>query len=771
MIRATQHEYLTKPNAGTTIAKVVTPANFQRTFQQVNEAVALSLFDGSLTDLQLLMQTFCRFIFQQLQSEYDQEFSRQRERSNATTTSAMEHVFGHSVVTSTTFLHSGTVEVGVTNRAFAIDLVYPNVSKGGLRSSFIKDSTTFQPFSFANILWGSLQKESHMRGWCQASGNLEPFKQVRSITSLPRILAVQCGDTQRDPKETTISGALGETIAIGNMHQHFWSRRNSLGGAWMPEAIEIAIQRSQPGDGGKQTVLKLVVSTLQIVGKTNMTEGKTESSPSMQEPAKDNDQVQDKDQDKNADPVQRVQDDCENQKKNSQNLWVVFDGKGEISSESPASTIDSYGIKNGEDGWEVARFGLLSVISLVDTPDASGSNDSVRHVVLHMKSTIATFDEQRRSKETPIPVDGEISKTPPSWNWYALNDFCVSTCSIEDATTFQEWRHPCLIFFSRTDYEESCLAPCKASEDFPAVDFDTATVPSSVLQLPSLSQVSCIRISPLLPMPGKGDLVAFDGEFVSVEAERAEVNKEGQRFVSDEGRQVLARISIVDGGSAEAKAAAEGLSTTSPSATSVAAAAAAAATAAAVGATPAPPIPTPASQQGRPMRVLADDYILPSEAVVDYVTRFSGITAEDLAPATTRHALVSNRTAYLKLRFFLDRGCIFVGHGLQKDFETANVFVSPDQIIDTVELWRLQNQRKISLRFLASHVLKADIQDGIHDSIEDAKTALSLYRHYESVVAQGQDVLNGKLQALYDIGNRTNWFTVGLSPFPSLPKT
>jgi PAB-dependent poly(A)-specific ribonuclease subunit 2 len=49
---------------------------------------------------------------------------------------------------------------------------------------------------------------------------------------------------------------------------------------------------------------------------------------------------------------------------------------------------------------------------------------------------------------------------------------------------------------------------------------------------------------------------------------------------------------------------------------------------------------------------------------------------------------------------------------------------------DTVDLWRLPNQRKISLRFLAAYVLEEDIQDEIHDSIEDAKTALLLYRAY-----------------------------------------
>ena len=161
------------------------------------------------------------------------------------------------------------------------------------------------------------------------------------------------------------------------------------------------------------------------------------------------------------------------------------------------------------------------------------------------------------------------------------------------------------------------------------------------------------------------------------------------------------------------------------------------------------------------MRVVADDYILSCEPVVDYVTRFSGIVAEDLSPSTSQHAVVTNRTAYLKLRYFLDKKCIFVGHGLQKDFETANLFVPPNQIQDTVELWRLPSQRKISLRFLASHLLHADIQDEIHDSIEDAKTALLLYRHYESTRAQGNENLMKLLKELYTIGNNSNW-TIGL---------
>jgi hypothetical protein len=52
------------------------------------------------------------------------------------------------------------------------------------------------------------------------------------------------------------------------------------------------------------------------------------------------------------------------------------------------------------------------------------------------------------------------------------------------------------------------------------------------------------------------------------------------------------------------------------------------------------------------------------------------------------------------------------------------------------------------------------IQDEVHDSIEDAKTALRLYRHYEMVCSMGPDHLQVILQDLYAYGARTNW-TIG----------
>ena len=67
----------------------------------------------------------------------------------------------------------------------------------------------------------------------------------------------------------------------------------------------------------------------------------------------------------------------------------------------------------------------------------------------------------------------------------------------------------------------------------------------------------------------------------------------------------------------------------------------------------------------------------------------------------------------------------------------------------------------ISLKFLAAYVLDADIQDEVHDSIEDAKTALMLYKKYLEYKEQGDDVLHNKLVEIYDLGHQNNW-TVGV---------
>lgn len=135
---------------------------------------------------------------------------------------------------------------------------------------------------------------------------------------------------------------------------------------------------------------------------------------------------------------------------------------------------------------------------------------------------------------------------------------------------------------------------------------------------------------------------------------------------------------------------------------------------------------------------IIDDYIRAVEPVHDYLTRFSGLVPGDLDPASSPHFITQLKHAYLKLRYLIDAGCIFIGHGLKQDFKMINIVVPPEQVIDTVELFHFKRQRKLSLKFLATYLLSEDIQGETHDSIEDARTAIKLYEKYLDLQARGE---------------------------------
>lgn len=82
------------------------------------------------------------------------------------------------------------------------------------------------------------------------------------------------------------------------------------------------------------------------------------------------------------------------------------------------------------------------------------------------------------------------------------------------------------------------------------------------------------------------------------------------------------------------------------------------------------------------------------------------------------------------------------------------MFVPPRQVIDTVEIFR-KGKRKVSLRALAAFFLNKTIQDGTHDSIQDAQIALELYILYKKLCEEG--TFDAKLAELYEEGQRHGW--------------
>lgn len=154
-----------------------------------------------------------------------------------------------------------------------------------------------------------------------------------------------------------------------------------------------------------------------------------------------------------------------------------------------------------------------------------------------------------------------------------------------------------------------------------------------------------------------------------------------------------------------------------------------------------------------------DDYISINEKVVDYLTSYSGITPEDLdkkIAAERGHNLVPLKIAYKKIWILLNLGCKFLGHGLKQDFRVINIHVPKAQVIDTSDLFFIKERlRKLSLQFLAHTILKEDIQQVTHDSIEDARTALRLYRKYQEYAEAG--ILETMLQEIYAKGLASNF--------------
>ena len=170
-------------------------------------------------------------------------------------------------------------------------------------------------------------------------------------------------------------------------------------------------------------------------------------------------------------------------------------------------------------------------------------------------------------------------------------------------------------------------------------------------------------------------------------------------------------------------------------------------------------------------RTIMDDYVSTPEPVLDYVTQYSGIHEGDLDPAVSEKNLTTLKTTYMKLRALADRGVRFVGHGLSQDFRVCNVAIPNIQVIDTLEIFHRPGLRKLSLRFLAYHVLGERVQEDEHDSIEDARTSLRLYRRYE------EETRNGTFETLLDNvfqrGIETHWYvenaksaTKSVSPEP-----
>lgn len=186
----------------------------------------------------------------------------------------------------------------------------------------------------------------------------------------------------------------------------------------------------------------------------------------------------------------------------------------------------------------------------------------------------------------------------------------------EEVFSFKgSWKTPAVLQYTRVELDSLLdldVLPSKVDYSLLFEDFSIAETPNADPQHEVLSEDE---------MPKAGTLVAIDAEFVALQQEETEIRSDGTKSLIRPSTLTLARVSVLRGDSGE--------------------------------------------KEGVPF---IDDYIATSEPIVDYLTEFNGIVAGDLDCMQSKHTLVPLKVAYKKLRLLVDLGCIFIGHGLNKDF-------------------------------------------------------------------------------------------------------
>ncbi|KAF2485463.1 ubiquitin carboxyl-terminal hydrolase-domain-containing protein [Neohortaea acidophila] len=281
-------------------------------------------------------------------------------------------------------------------------------------------------------------------------------------------------------------------------------------------------------------------------------------------------------------------------------------------------------------------------------------------------------------------IDVGVSNPPDSTqgeNWHLFNDFMVRPISGQEALHFDpRWKLPSVLTYQAKQMSHFIDESWKSK-------INTNILFRSVAQ-PAFSPAYEFRaLSSTDAFPSAQSHYAIDAEFVRLLREEIDMDADGRRAITRPARSGLARVSVVRGDEPD---------------------------------------------QALPFM---DDYIALDEPVDDYLTQYSGLHDGDLTWGVSKFTLVRLKEVYKKLWVLLNLGCTFIGHGLSSDFRTINIHVPEAQVIDTQDLFSLgeRSRRKLSLRFLAWLILGEDIQQNItagHDSIEDARAALKLWRKY-----------------------------------------
>ena len=708
------------------------PLNFLRTLRQVREAAALGLIEGRdelETRLDLSkprrVQAFQRFILEQLHKEDAGSSSSGAKNGNDETGSVgcVERLFALTSTQTHTCAQCSRVEKR-SSRSFQTDLQYPE------KKTWRKGSPS-NP-TFAECLAKSLCTSQEVRAWCEGHGAYTRMAQRKLPKRLPQVLSVNLG--MRDPGDLRWWGADVDSHVLSA------AARAPVEKHWLPQYVRIAVDEegeSGSSPGGAVRVAQAADDADALEG-----DGVTYELTSLvclaRRPAEEDD-----------DDSPGGGLDETGAKKLAGHLLSfvkvtppyvrargVFDAapsppKGESPGVSPLSNAAAAraGPRAAAAGAETDPETGPGAGEPPSTPgpatapdgdgDAPGSATASEKKAAGLAAALAAGEAMYGENSgfqglTPSRVEAAPRLDT---DWLLFNDFCITPVAAKEVTRlYGQTKLPTLCAYTRVDRPTPKPPP---PSPITADVYRRLTLDAN---LPPRSPFAPFDYESPKETPGVGTLLGIDAEFVSLAPAVKEPGPEGEEIVVQPVRLGLARVSVVRG------------------------------------------------DPDHPRRLVPviDDYIRAVEPVHDYLTRFSGLVPGDLDPATSKRHIVKLKHAYLKLRYLIDAGCVFVGHGLKQDFKMINVFVPPAQIVDTVELFHFKRQRKLSLRFLASYLLGADIQKDTHDSIEDARTAVRLYEKYLEMREDGEGAFREKLLEIYRFGKQ-HGFTGEVRPDNVVP--
>ena len=123
--------------------------------------------------------------------------------------------------------------------------------------------------------------------------------------------------------------------------------------------------------------------------------------------------------------------------------------------------------------------------------------------------------------------------------------------------------------------------------------------------------------------------------------------------------------------------------------------------------------------------VVYDKYVKPLEKIVDYRSAVSGILPQHMATA------IGLKQCQQEVAALLD-GRVLVGHSVQHDLDVLFLSHPHQQTRDTAWYKGLCPHRPRALKTLAAEELDLpSLHAGTHDSVEDARVALALYRKHQ----------------------------------------